>query len=440
MATGWEQLRKLIMGTDPTKADTDGDGINDGTETRQGGDPNSGLFVSTGVIASADTPGDARDIAALNDLAVIADMDAGLAVFNIFNGLNPVLVAQVDTPGMARRVALSGRFAAVADDVAGLAIVDVGDPANARMAHQVGVGGRAQAVATAGTLALVGLGNGDLVTVDLLSGLVLERVPHAAEIHDIAVEGDLVYCQLLRELRVYQLFSDGSLEFLGASGPPTFQLAGTLDRLIRIFVGGGYAYVAVYPGYDVFDVRNPAAITKVATARDSGPNSFKQIVLNGAGRGVASVGPVPNDTPAHDAFLYDTSDPTKNDLLIANFPTPGATHAVSLYNGLAYAADGRSGLQVINFLARDTLGVAPGITLRASFSLNPPRAEEGKNVVVFADVSDDVRCGMWSSTWMASGRGPMGTIRLNSASRCRRSARREPRSSCGRKLRTRRGT
>ena len=41
------------------------------------------------------------------DLAIVAELDKGVSVFNIFNGLNPTLIAHVPTPGTAQRVAVS---------------------------------------------------------------------------------------------------------------------------------------------------------------------------------------------------------------------------------------------------------------------------------------------------------------------------------------------
>ena len=41
------------------------------------------------------------------------------------------------------------------------------------------------------------------------------------------------------------------------------------------------------------------------------------------------------------------------------FPTPGNAGAVSIYNGLAYVADGTKGLQVVNYRAYDINGIKP---------------------------------------------------------------------------------
>jgi hypothetical protein len=65
--------------------------------------------------------------------------------------------------------------------------------------------------------------------------------------------------------------------------------------------------------------------------------------------------------------------------------------AVTIYNGLAYVADSLSGLEVINYVPYDGLGIPPTISLAASFPLNPAQAEEGKIVRVTANVADDVQ-------------------------------------------------
>ncbi len=383
---------EFVYGTDPSDLDTDGDGVNDGAEVEQGNNPLDGLPVATGVIATADTPGTAVDIFALNDIAVVADSAAGVILFNVANGQNPVRVAQVDTPGSAQRVALAGNLIAVADGAAGLAIIDITDPPAARIVRQVDLGGSAQAVAVAGGIAFVGLSSGQLVSVDLANGTVLERVNAGAAIHDLSIEGDVLFVLINSQLRAYN-FADGALEFIGGSTAPGFFPEG-ITGLRRLFVGGGHAYVTSYPGYDTYDVRNPAAMARVGPAQDVGPNSFKQIVLNGSGLGVAAVGVNPRADGTHDVYLYDASNPAVTTAFLTVLPTPGLARALSIYNGLAYVADGEAGLQVVNYLPYDNRGSNPAITLSTSFTLSSPSngvAEEGKLMRATASVTDDVQ-------------------------------------------------
>src|SRR5262249_53825889 len=123
--------------------------------------------------------------------------------------------------------------------------------------------------------------------------------------------------------------------------------------------------------------------------REGGPNSFKQIVVNGSGLGIATVGVNPRPDGTHDVWLYDVSDPAVTNQFLTELATPGVARAVSLFNGLAYVADGDAGLQVINYLAYDALGVAPTITLVTNFA--PGVAEEGQPFRVTATVGDDVQ-------------------------------------------------
>src|SRR5262249_54780591 len=161
----------------------------------------------------------AVDVCALNDMAVVADSDAGVAVFNVFAGMNPTLIARVDTPGNARAVACAGSLIAVADGPAGLAVVDISDPPAARLARQGDVGGPAQAVAVVAGIAYVGTSNGRLLAVDLGSGAVLKVLSQLGTVHDIAVAGDSLFVALDGELRSFSL---GTLLSQQGTAPSAF--------------------------------------------------------------------------------------------------------------------------------------------------------------------------------------------------------------------------
>lgn len=379
---------EFVMGTNPNNPDTDGDGLLDGAEVRQGMDPLDSFPARTGILASADTPGIAKDICAINDVAIVADGDRGISVFNVFNGMNPTIVAQVDTQGDAKAVSCSGTLIAVADGPQGVAIIDISDPPAARILHQLPLGGDCQAVVSAAGIAYVGVRTGQLVSVDMASGTVIDRLTMGSPVHDVAIDGDTLYVALTREVRAYEL-APGALTLLSTAAASGFQPESITDRR-RLFVGGGIAYLTSYPGYDTFNVSNPRSIFRIAIAVDAGPNSFKQIVVNGSGVGLATVGDVPRDTGRHHLSRYDVSNPavtTGN--FISTYETPGTARAVAIYNGLAYVADSAAGMQVINYLAFDTLGVPPTIALATNFA--PGVAEEGKTMRVTALAEDDVQ-------------------------------------------------
>ena len=270
---------EFVMGTFLQRPDSDDDGILDVAEVREGTDPLTGTAARTGVIATVDTPGTALDVCAVNDIAVVADGTTGILVFNVFNRMNPTIIAQVRTPGMADAVACSGDLIAVADSMAGLVIVDISDPPAAEIVHEVALGGKVGALGAAGGVAYVGTDAGQLVAVDLASGAVLGRVSVSSRVHDVGVEGDTLFVRLERELHAYSL-TGGFLEFLGSVATATFGAEGITKRK-RLFVGGGVAYTTSYPGFDSFDVKDPAAMTLLGPLQVTGPNSFKQIVANG---------------------------------------------------------------------------------------------------------------------------------------------------------------
>ena len=86
--------------------------------------------------------------------------------------------------------------------------------------------------------------------------------------------------------------------------------------------------------------------------------------------------------------LYDASDSTDVTRFLTSFDTPGDARAVSIYNGLAYVVDS-AGLQVVNYLAYDTMGSPPTVQLTTSF--DPAAVVEGSSLRVTATVSDDVQ-------------------------------------------------
>jgi hypothetical protein len=116
-ADGLSDLGEWILGSDPNDPDSDDDGVLDGAAAQAG--TLSQPLLRTGLIASLQLPGNAQDVAALNELAVVALGARGVAVTNVFTRMNPLLIGLVDTPGDARRVACSGSLVAVADGAAG---------------------------------------------------------------------------------------------------------------------------------------------------------------------------------------------------------------------------------------------------------------------------------------------------------------------------------
>lgn len=379
---GLVDIVEAVYGTESGNPDTDGDGIKDGPEVDQGTNPLDGLPVVTGIIASADTPGTAVDICAVNDLAAVADSEAGVSVFSVINGSNPTIIAQVDTSGSAQAVACAGDLVAAATGGSGLSIIDIRDPPAAQIIHQLELNGSAQVVTTSGGVAYVGLDTGQVVLVDLATGALLDQVQVSGTVQDIAQAGNYLYVLTPDKLHTIFLL-ESELDVTSTASYPYIQTF-PLDR--RLFVGGGIAYAAHGNGYSTFGLADPAQPVLI-TAGATGQRGWRQIVANGSGLGVAPVSI--NVGQSGNVNLYDVSDPAQTDVFLTTFETPGDARAVSIYNGLAYVADGEAGLQVINYLAYDALGVPPTIGLSTNFA--PGLAEEGQVMRVAAEVSDDVQ-------------------------------------------------
>ena len=169
---------EFVVGTDPNDPDSDDDGINDGAEVANGTDPLTDRPTQIGVLAAVDTPGNALDVCAVDDIVIVADGVAGISVFNVFSAMPPINIAQIDIPGSAMRVACDGDFIAVADDFSGLSIIDISDPATAQVKDLLILNGNDVRVAAAGNIAYTSSDAGQLAVIDMAAGTIIgENAP-----------------------------------------------------------------------------------------------------------------------------------------------------------------------------------------------------------------------------------------------------------------------
>jgi hypothetical protein len=92
---------EFVVGAGLNNPDSDDDGINDLAEILNGTDPLDNRPQQIGVLGAVDTPDVALDVCTCDEFVVVADSQAGVSVFNIFNGMDPVIVSQFKTPGGA---------------------------------------------------------------------------------------------------------------------------------------------------------------------------------------------------------------------------------------------------------------------------------------------------------------------------------------------------
>ena len=387
---GLADVAENIVGTDPANPDTDGDGVDDRTEIEVGRNPLDGIAVATGIIASANTPGTAIDVDAFDEVAVIADGPAGVTVFNVFNGMDPVIVGQVDTPGSAQRVALSGNFVAVADGASGLAIVDISDPPAAFVAHQIPLDSAVISVAARGPVGYAGTASGRIITVVLATGEILDDDQIPGSVRDLALDADTLCAYRPSVIHTFEVFAGGIIP----AGSVVSPFAVNPDQIPpftdwRIFAGGGLVYHVHRRGLSSFDISDTSQPTLIHQGVTSSAH-FSDVALNGSGLAIAPRGfdiGVSNDM---DVSLYDASSATNTTTLLGVFDTPGAAFAVSIYNGFAYIADNLRGLQVVNYTEQDMAGQAPSVSLSTS-SAQPGVVTQLEVLRVTATATDDVQ-------------------------------------------------
>ncbi|MFM7101360.1 MAG: hypothetical protein ACKO3N_09330, partial [Verrucomicrobiota bacterium] len=124
-ADGLSDVAEMILGTSVTRADSDADGTRDAEELAVGTDPLDGVGLPVGIVSVTAAPGTAYDVAAGNDLAVVA-ASQGLAVYEVSRPTSPVQLAVV--PGAASAVALQGSRA-LAGGSEGVRLIDLAEPA-----------------------------------------------------------------------------------------------------------------------------------------------------------------------------------------------------------------------------------------------------------------------------------------------------------------------
>ncbi|MGB6223695.1 Ig-like domain-containing protein [Haloferula sp.] len=388
---GLPDFAEEVYGTDPNNPDSDGDGISDGAEVEQGTNPLDGFVASTGVVASAPVRGVANDVDALDNLVAIASGSGGVTIFNAGAGTNPVRVAEVGMTN-ALDVAVSPGRVAVADYSGGLRIITVPSGAEQAAIQTLLLGSPVNAVASDGIVAFAGLQNGGIVAVDLATGSILDRISTTdGVIEDIAAGRERVYS--LHSGGLVTIEWDGAiLTRIGVAPSPGSRGAGGRRR--RISVGDSFLWTSRTDGFNAYNLTNPS-IPQLDLQNTTRQFGWKQLVPNGSGLGVGAVSPNSTNDGPHHVSLYQVGSDGMGSNFLTTLETPGLASAISIYNGLAYVADGTQGLQVVSYLPFDRDGNAPSITLTSNFNLDPSdktgTAEEGKLMRLSASVMDDVQ-------------------------------------------------
>ncbi|CAM2011048.1 Ig-like domain-containing protein [Acanthopleuribacter pedis] len=384
---GLHDEAEFILGSNGALADTDNDGLDDGFEFEQGSDLLDGLIARTGIIAAVPTADIARDLCAFNNRVAVAESAAGISLYNVFNGMAPLLIGRIDTPGSAEHLHGAGNRLAVADGSGGLVVIDVADPPNLAVRFQVStvqLGARVNAVQIGPEHIYAGLADGRVLGFDPDDGSLRETLTTGdTRIDAMAQSGGLLFVLTNSDLRLYDPGRDhtelGNLAITGSAVP---QAPGR-----TLGVGRDLALVGTFTGFKTIDIRQPTNPQLIgepsgtqAAAHAFGLTGSDTLLV------VTSFG----GTTTLALSLYDLSQPSDVTNLITSFTTPGQVRGLSVYNGLAYLADGTGGLRVVNFLGSDTLSQPPAISLNLTGRADN-RVEGGRPFLVTAEVNDDIQ-------------------------------------------------
>jgi len=393
------------IGTSQTNRDSNGDGISDFQSLRLGIDPLAGVSLPTGVIASLALDGTAHDVVmaagltgAASRTAIVGTGTAGIALVNVDVATKPTIIATLDLPGDARALAFDPitKVLAVATTTT-LELVSLANAAAPKVLASIAAG--AQAVQVLDGIAYATVGS-SLQAFDLQTGAALGSLALGGTLTGLAREETHLYTlDSSGTVRAVRLVGDGSMVAEGTLSLPgngqSWAASGTQRDLT---VAEGVLYIPAdngfQAGYATVRVSNP-----LSPALLSGPDATNiaggSIALNGAGGGVI-VGHPGGVFGTNALDVIGTTDPANTGAFVTRIGLPAAPEGVALGNGFAFVADGTSGLQVVNYLARDVGGVAPTVTLDTTgLDSNPGRAGiqvlEGSIISLHATVRDDVQ-------------------------------------------------
>jgi hypothetical protein len=384
---GLADLLERIIGTDPLNPDTDGDGIPDGAEVLAGSNPLDGVPVALAAIQSVSTGGDtAVDLAVWEDLALVVHEPGRVAILDVSNPLEPVLVDEVRISGNGRKIAIDtlGPYAVVGTSTTAVGVLDLRDPQSGFPLRMVTLTGNTADLTTWRGVAYVVGGGSNLRRFRVATGEVLPQLNLGQTLQGVKAHDGLLYVLTSTELRTYSLAGEtpellGSVPVSGGTPP--------LSQGRKLFVGGGYAYVGTFIGYRVIDVSDPADLRLVGISEET-QLAVHDLVTDGLGLIV----PVTSfaGTTTLRVSLYEGSDPTDTTNFIMSINTPGEARAVRLHRGFALVADGPGGFAVVNYKAPDFFRIPPSVQLAARLS-QPAFQEGGRPFSLLAAVQDDVQ-------------------------------------------------
>ena len=386
---------EAVIGTSPTRVDTDRDGLTDPIEIRQGLDPLNGLSLPVGVVGVSPLLGEAKEVAVIGStvssdgtIALVATGTHGLAIVNATRPDQPVVLSQLDLPGDNVDVAVDAvrNLAVLAAGAAGLHIVNIADQNAPSLVSTIDLDHGAQRVEVYDGVAYVASGS-SIISFDLATGERIQTLPLSGTVSDIAREGSFLYA--LQNGGTIQVVSLADLQ-MTVKGSTSGAGSG------KIFAGGGVLYVPIGAGfsggYSTFDVSNPDSPSLISGVD---LNSIGNAAFAANGSGLGLVVGVPGNL-GNVVDVVNTSVPGNTGTFITRFTVPAAPQDVAIGAGIGFIADGTAGLQIVNYRAFDSAGIAPTVSITSPIvdaDLATPGVQviEGRSLPINLLLNDDVQ-------------------------------------------------
>ena len=386
---------EAILGTRLDLSDSDGDGINDQQELLQGLDPLGGRAFPTGSIANLDLQGQADEIIVravdgdVAQAAFVATGSFGLAIADVSQFDNPILLAELDLPGDSIDLGLDRRqeIIAIAARSGGLHLVDVSELDQPRLIQTVG--DRTDQVAVRDGV-VYAIGEQAVRRYSIADGTLLDAIDLGRRVDDIVVSREGVFVLTSLELIAFQESAVGLTEIdrIAVSGSASPQTAGR-----RLHIDDDVAYVGTFTGFTTIDVSDPASLSILGT-----PPTTQEAVHNLATNGSGLVLPITSFAGPGTLALaqYNGRDPADVTAFQTRFDTPGTARSVAIASGIAFVADGSAGLTVVNYLPFDSAGNPPTVEANLQNSDFDPAASglqllEGSFVDFDIRITDDIQ-------------------------------------------------
>ena len=234
-----------------------------------------------------------------------------------------------------------------------------------------------------------------LLAFDIQSGSLLQTLNASANnLTGLAIEGTSVF--VMDTANVLHAVDIGGAQMV-EHGSVTMPQGGG-----KLFVNNNVAYVAAANtangGYATADVSDLDHLAVISGSQVPGNQALAKtgIALNGSGIAVLAG---TRGFGANEIEVLNSSNPQNTDTFVTAFALPQPGLDVAIGSGLAYVADGTSGLQIVNYLSYDGAGVAPTIvTLSSSVAdldstMAGVQITEGSAIPLRVSAMDDVQIG-----------------------------------------------